>query len=258
MGWAEVKRHVASEITLLCDSHHRAKTAGFLPNDRVIKANENPRNLESGSTKPYGLYYSGDNYLVRLGSIAFQGSSIGNRVAAQAVRIDGEALLWVILEDGHFLLNLRVYNNHDEVILNIDDNELVLNVHSWDIEIVGSRLTIRETLGDILFDIAFSPPSTVSVMRGRFLRNGIELLITSQWVAILNNMTLFQNVTANNCSAGFVIGDDAHPPACAFRIEGMPRRDWDRAAAIKRAREMAQSPSSSKALNDIVSSTAFD
>ena len=45
LGWAKVKRHVASEITLLCDNHHREKTAGFLPNERVIEADKAPFNI---------------------------------------------------------------------------------------------------------------------------------------------------------------------------------------------------------------------
>jgi hypothetical protein len=76
LGWANVKRHVASEITLLCDNHHRAKTAGFLPNERVIEANRNPRNLQSGVTKPYELYYSGNTYHIGIDSFAFEGVAL--------------------------------------------------------------------------------------------------------------------------------------------------------------------------------------
>ena len=36
--WAVVQRHVAEEITLLCDQHHREKTSGLLPNDAVHSA----------------------------------------------------------------------------------------------------------------------------------------------------------------------------------------------------------------------------
>jgi trigger factor len=34
--WAKVKRHDAEEITLLCDRHHREKTAGLLPKAVII------------------------------------------------------------------------------------------------------------------------------------------------------------------------------------------------------------------------------
>ena len=59
LGWANVKRHVAEEITLLCDQHHREKTAGLLPIEKVREANKMPHNLREGVSKPYDLHYSG-------------------------------------------------------------------------------------------------------------------------------------------------------------------------------------------------------
>jgi hypothetical protein len=47
-GWASVKRHVAEEITLLCDKHHKEKTNGLLPLDMVREAINNPYNLREG------------------------------------------------------------------------------------------------------------------------------------------------------------------------------------------------------------------
>ncbi len=48
LGWANVKRHVAEEITLLCDKHHREKTAELLPIEHVREANKTPYNLREG------------------------------------------------------------------------------------------------------------------------------------------------------------------------------------------------------------------
>jgi hypothetical protein len=168
-------------------------------------------------------------------------------------------LVWLVLEDGHFLLNLHIYDSHNRLVLQITDNELVLNVHSWDIELVGTRLIIREAARDILFDITFRPPSTAIVKRGRFLRNGVELLAVPQWAALLNNRMLFQRVLIRNCSAGLVIGEDAHPPPAVFRIEGVPREGWDRAAAVRWARETAEtSAATAAALNELLSSETLD
>lgn len=57
--WASVKRHVAEEITLLCDQHHREKTGGFLPKEMVRNADSDPFNLREGVSKPYCLHFSG-------------------------------------------------------------------------------------------------------------------------------------------------------------------------------------------------------
>jgi hypothetical protein len=51
LGWANVQRHVAEEITLLCDQHHRESTGGLLPIEAVREANSNPFNLRAGVSK---------------------------------------------------------------------------------------------------------------------------------------------------------------------------------------------------------------
>ena len=68
LGWANTHTHVSEEITLLCDQHHREKTAGLLPIEVVREADANPFNLRSGSSKPYDLHFSGDSCEAILGS----------------------------------------------------------------------------------------------------------------------------------------------------------------------------------------------
>lgn len=243
LGWAKVKRHVASEITLLCDDHHREKTAGFLPNQRVVEANQEPFNIVNGVTAPHTLHYSGREFSLVIGTYIFQGTDRGAGAAGQAIRIDGEPLFGVRLEDGHFLLNISVYDSSGNLILLIIDNELVLNVCSWDIEVVGARITIREGKGNILFDIIFRPPSTVVVLRGRFLYNGVELFVARKWCALLNNRYIFSDFGVRNFPVGLNIGNDPDSIPSAVRIEGVPREGWDRQAAIRWARTAAEAKS---------------
>jgi hypothetical protein len=132
-------------------------------------------------------------------------------------------------------------------------------VNSWDIEIVGTRLIIREASRNTLFDIRFVPPAKVVVKRGRFLRNGIELLITPNWCAFLNNCFLFQRVGIINCGAGLILGEDATSMGAVFRFSGIPREGWDRASAIRWARQAAAgSQMTAAVLNDLLSATSLD
>jgi hypothetical protein len=240
LGWAKVREHLARDITLLCDLHHREKTSGLLPDDLVIAANKAPWNLRTGVTKPYSLYYYGNHFSFDIGTNLFQGTDRGNGTSAQVLRIDGQPLLSAILDDGHYLLNLTVYNGNQDIILQIVDNELVVNVRSWDIEFVGTRLIIREGSHKILFDITFSPPSAVVINRGRFLYNGVELLITPDWCALLNNCSLLAgNSAQGDHYAGLVLGDDPHPPAGLIRLSAIPREGWDRTAAVRWVRNAA-------------------
>ena len=239
LGWANVQRHVASEITLLCDNHHREKTGGFIPNQKVIEADQKPFNKINGVTAPHTLHYTGSEFSLIMGTYTFKGSTRNSSATFQAIRVDGEPLFGVRAEDGHFLLDLSVYNTSQDLVLLIVDNELILNSGSWDIEIVGSRITIREGLRNILFDIVFRPPSTVVIMRGRFLYNGVELLVAPKWCSLLNNQAMFSGLEVTNCSVGLNLGDDPNPVSSAVRFSGIRRVDWNRNAAMRWARASA-------------------
>jgi hypothetical protein len=256
LGWANVKRHEASEITLLCDNHHREKTSGFLPNERVLEANGKPFNVQHGVTAPHTLHYSGMEFTLKVGGFEISGTS-----SCEAIRVDGESLIGVRLEDGHFLLSMTIYDVGGDIVLLIDDNELVLNTHMWDIEVEGSRVTIREGKGIILFDIVFRPPSTVVIMRGRFLRNGVELLVAPKWSALLNTRRLFSDIGLKHLSVGLDLGDAQEPingPG-GIHIGGIPRTDWDRTSAVRWARGAAANlPNAAAAVDELLSSESLD
>lgn len=260
LGWAKVERHEASEITLLCGDHHREKTAGFLPNQSVIEANQKPFNIVNGVTAPHTLHYSGKEFSLVIGSFRFQGTDRGSGAAGEAIRMDGESLFGVRLEDDHFLLNLSVYDSKEDLVLLIADNELVLNVRSWDIEVAGARITIREGKGSVLFDIAFRPPSTVVVMRGRFQHNGIEVLVTHKWCALLNNRMVFNDIEVNDTPVGLNIGEDPDSISSAFRISEILRHDWDRDAAIHwvRTAAAAKSPQVRATVDELLDTEELD
>ena len=59
--WANVKEHIANDIILLCDRHHREVTSGLLPRRKVIEANKIPYNFKTGKSKPYVLHYEGNS-----------------------------------------------------------------------------------------------------------------------------------------------------------------------------------------------------
>jgi hypothetical protein len=236
-GWPTTLEHVVEEITLLCAEHHDEKTRGFLPNEKVIEANGAPFNLKTGVTKPYDLRFEGSEYEIRLGSVTMSGQDNGVGTEVQAIRIDGQAMIGVVLLDGHFLFFLNVVDPYNRLVLQIFGNELTVNLLAWDVEIVGTHLIVREGLGKILFDIRFVLPHTVVIERGRFLRNGVELLIVPSWGAVLNNPIFFSNVGMINCFQGVALGIEPGPTQAAFRFENIPRYGWDRAKAVRWARD---------------------
>src|SRR5262249_55477219 len=88
-GWANVHRHAASEITLLCDRHHRQKTAGLLPVEQVRLADKNPVNKREGATHPYDLHYDGNRCDLVVGGNVILGIPTYEMANVIGVAIDG-------------------------------------------------------------------------------------------------------------------------------------------------------------------------
>ncbi|WP_404365617.1 hypothetical protein [Marinobacter sp.] len=235
--WAKVKRHVADEITLLCDQHHREKTGGLLPKDAVREANDNPFNLRDEVSKPYNLHFSGREACVEIGGNSFTCEDQGYGTVMVPISIDGTPLVGIILADGHFLLNLVVFDEFNIPILHIKNNQLFYSTQTWDIQMVGTNLIIREAHRKILIEIDFQPPNKIVINRGRFLRNGVEVLVRPSNILVTNNSTIVSKCHAHGCYGGLVIGHHEHPIGGFMTLGNIRRYLGDRKAALKYERE---------------------
>jgi len=234
--WAQVKRHVADEITLLCDQHHREKTGKLLPKEVVREANLNPYNLRKGVSKPYDFHFSGTTAEIEIGGNSFTCEDHGNGIAIAPIFIDGQPLVSLVLQDGHLLLNIVVFDEFNIPILHINNNQLLYSVEPWDIQLVGTKLTIREGHRKILIEIEFLPPDKVKINRGRFLRNGVEVLVRPTHIFVPNNGNFIKGCTALDCPGGLVIGE---PSIGGFLgILKVPRYLEDRSVVLGREREV--------------------
>lgn len=237
LGWASTERHEAEEIVLLCDKHHREKTSGLLPVDTVRAANESPFNLRTGTSKPYDLHFDGTECEAVIGGNRFTTQDAGYGTLMIPVSVDGVPLLGVVLADGHLLLHMNLFDEFNNLVLIIRNNELVYRPDTWDIQFVGRNLTVREAQRKLLIDIEFDVPNRINIKRGRFLCNGVEILVRPDHLLITNNATLISDCSAINCAGGLVIGPHAQQFGSMMRIDGVPRYQWDRTETLKWARE---------------------
>ncbi len=233
LGWANVKRHVGEEITLLCNQHHREKTAELLPIEKVREANKTPFNLREGVSKPYVLHYSGAECEVEIGKNLFSTRDGGHGTTLVPISIDGTALLRFVLEDGHLLLNLNLFDEYNRLVLQILDNQLCYVPSQWDIQLTARNLIVREAARRILIEMVFEVPNRVVVRRGRFLRNGVEVLVGPEHVVIVNKSGRLTGNIMKNVRAGIVIGPHKPPLPGVIKMENVSRYLGDR-AAVKR------------------------
>ncbi len=237
IGWAKVHRHDVAEIALLCDQHHREKTSGLLPLEIVIDANNNPFNHRTGVTKPYDLHYTGKECQAIIGGNLFTTEDQGYGTVQVPLCVDETPLIGFIMADGHLLLNLNLFDEFNNLILQIKNNQLWYSIRPWDIHLVGRNLTIREASRKILIDLTFEVPNKILVNRGRFLRNGVEIIIMPDHLLITNSKTLLSGTTVHNVPYGLVIGSIPSKAGCCLHLEKVSRYLGDNSEALRWARE---------------------
>lgn len=236
LEWAEVRRHVGDEITLLCRQHHGEKTNGLLPKADVVVANANPYNKRLGVSTNYMLHYSGDSVKCLMGSMNFSYVGIPDGYAFAPLVIDGAPIIQFRREQGNLFLSFSAFDDCNKLVLSIVDNEIVYDTSQWDAEWVGQSLTIREAHKKILIKLTFNPPGEIKIMRGRILRNGVELLLGGDYMFIANNSTFISSLKTENVPTGLVIGDHMPGFMAACSISGFPRHLFDRKISLQSLR----------------------
>lgn len=226
IDYSTVMEHTEENVTCLCDRHHREKTSGLIPLKNVIQANTNPHNLRRGQSEPYFLHFGQEDAVVELGN-SLRIVQVAHDFAP--VVVDGLPLIGFRFEDGNCLLQLRLYDNHDDLLLHIKDNELTYSTGHWDYEFVGNRLTLRSAPRQITFSLVFKPPNTITVEQGKLQYHGVEVEIWPDGVGVVNSAAFFGGFTLQGGSAFMNIGN-GRPLHCFWQPTEMPRTGFDRVA----------------------------
>jgi hypothetical protein len=114
-----------------------------------------------------------------------------------ALVIEETILIGLRLEEHRPLLTLKTFDEENRLVLNVRDSELRHTDHLWDVTYIGTRLTFRRDMSDILLEIDFQAPNMIKFTRGTLYACGIGLAILPDRLTVLNNQTTFMNVHAN-------------------------------------------------------------
>lgn len=236
LEWAKVQRHVAEEITLLCREHHGQKTNGLLPIQDVEKANQDPFNLREGVSKSLFLHYSGNTDIsFNIGESLLNYPKLPENSFVIPIIIDDRPIISFNVRGGNLFINYVAFNENNELVFEIDDNELVYNTEHWDVEWVSNRLTIREKKGKIFLKIEFNPPNNITLINARILYNGVEVIARKNFIACLNNRAYIGKFTMKNGGPllGFFFGRRSTDIPCVGYIHTISRYNYDRKDAMK-------------------------
>lgn len=237
-GWANVHEHNAEDITILCDHHHREVTSGLLPREKVFEANKYPHNLPIGISTQLPLHYEGDHCEVHIGGNRFTTTASGEYTESIPILVDGVPLIAFIIQDGQLLLNVNIFDSFNNEIMRIINNHLYYSISPWDVQFVGKTLIIREKSRNYFIKIKFEPPNKIVIDKGRFLCNGVEILVNTDHILITNNNSLIRECSAINCQGGLIIGRVSSHIGGFMRVPNLNRYLGDSKASLEWAKSL--------------------
>ncbi len=168
-------------ITLLCANHHEEKTKKLLPLDKVLAANESPINIQNGVSDPFAVHYSGEQFTINIGPGTFVGME---KYLCAFLWRDEEVIAFNITDEGQLLLNVNLRDRSGNLTLSIINNEMVYSIDTWDVEYVGKTLTVRQALRDIMFELLFEPPSSISLTRATLVNDDVTIKISPSVIQV--------------------------------------------------------------------------
>ncbi|MHB1527689.1 MAG: HNH endonuclease [Candidatus Dormibacteria bacterium] len=215
--WSVVRVHEPSNLVLLCAQHHREKTSRLLPTSAVAAASADPYNRRTGVSHPYDLNYAGDHCEALIGSNLHIWTSLADNTFTVPLIVDDTPLVLFRAQQGHLLLTVQLFDQRNQLLVQIIDNQLVFSTASWDVELTGRQLTVRGGPGDVFVSMTFEVPARVVIDRARLWRNGIEVEVSPERLFLTRDRNTISRLTASNCAVGIAIGD-APPLPGAVRI----------------------------------------
>jgi hypothetical protein len=222
--WAETHEHDADNIVLLCDRHHREKSNQLLTIEQVEAANASPANLQHGWSAPYDLHYNGTDCEASIGSNIHVWPTMHDGLITIPLLIDNTPIVMFRLEDQQLLMTIQLFDEANELLVQVVDNELVFSTDEWDVEFVGKTLTVRSGPRQVFIDITFEPPKRVVITRGRIWRNGIGMTIEPTAI-VIGRGNRISGSRATGCPFGIASGDVPTGIGGAIYM-GSPRADF--------------------------------
>lgn len=206
VNYSVTKRHIASELTLLCGNHHRDKTGKRMPLEKVLKANANPHNLKNNRTSPYQIeQFFGNSGTIIFGTIAFPFKDNGSGNFMIPLIVDGIPIIKFTLENSEIFLDFVIFDKYNVPILVVKRNELTFKIGFWDITYIGTTLKIRQGSRDIYLEIDFRYPNTVEIKRMKLFCNSKEFTINKHGFIYENRKIKLANFSII-AQVGIIVG----------------------------------------------------
>ncbi|WP_313731354.1 HNH endonuclease signature motif containing protein [Pseudomonas sp.] len=162
--------HCPDDIVLLCGGCHDRKTRGALSTKSIRSFAVNPKCKQDNFS--WGPLDIGDEHpVVQMGDItAYRSKTL--------LRIYGENLFALSKPVGPglpFTLNAKIFDRQGNLIVRVVENQIIILNTSWDVEVIGQRISIRSGKGVFEVVLRVEPPSKIVIERLQMFYRGVSV-----------------------------------------------------------------------------------
>lgn len=170
--YSEMEHHDPDHMIALCPNHHRLSDDGAFSRSDLYDYKENPENSD---IVDYVFYFDPHSPIIPLGSNVVEFASFGEYILLQ---VHGEPIISIQYKDGKIEFDVNFYNNENELIAVITENEWWADSNEfWDIKYQSNRLKLWNEKYEIGYLSEYHPENSTISIRGRFLYQNEEFII---------------------------------------------------------------------------------
>jgi hypothetical protein len=173
--WAVEKHFRTIDMMVLCPTHHDQATKGAMPEAEQRHYKSNPENIRRGFAKG-PLEVRQDYCAAEIGSVTVVGEGTFLRIA-------GEDIFGMHMGTGNLEISLRLYNERDELLMEIDRNEWISgDPLPWDIEADWQFLVLRERARQI--SVSLNAKTIPLEFRAELWRGGTRAVFDKSGISL--------------------------------------------------------------------------
>jgi hypothetical protein len=175
----DARQHDPNAIALLCPHCHAKVTTRMWSKDRVKQAMQSPRCRQVGYARDFFDFVNGHP------SLQFGGMLLHN--CTTPIEVGGRPLFQVKppeIQGESFLFSGLFTDSKGAVSLQIKDNEWRANAASWDVEIKGPTITVREAHRTVHLVLTVAQPNTIVVEKLDMTLGGLRFEANGNFLGV--------------------------------------------------------------------------
>lgn len=168
--YSVAEEHNPNEIVLLCGGCHSEVTRGWLSDESIDEALQNPRCLQDGFS--FGAFDAGrKNIEVTAGTLSITNTKT-------LIRIFGQPIFCIDEPEGDnapFRISALFSDKYGNKSLLIQENEWQVLSQNWDVEVIKNRIIVRRASREITLVLRTEARKSIVIEKLDMIYEGVQL-----------------------------------------------------------------------------------